>query len=85
MGGQVVARVDFSPDYCIFLLSVPHRGIFPCTSLELFQRTEYYSVEVMAALGHILKEKQPISPQGEVCLHMLFLRDNSGAKLTEKK
>lgn len=85
MGGQVVEGeiysvdwVDFSPDHYIFRPSLQHGGIFPCSGLELVQRAEYYSVEVMAALRHILcaqKANTAHKPSGTSLFTHAVLRD----------
>lgn len=95
MEGQVlegeiysVDWVDISPDHCIFLPSLQHGGIFPCSGLELVQRAEYYSVEVMATLRHIFsaqKANTAHKPSGTSVFTHAVLRDYFCAKFTEKK
>lgn len=95
VGGQVVEgeiysvdSVDFSPDHCIFLPSLQHGGIFPCSVLELVQRAEYYSAEVMAALRHILsvqKANTGHKPSGTSVFTHAVLRDHFYAKFAEQE
>lgn len=80
MEGEIYSLdwVDFSPDHCIFLPSLQHGGIFPCSRLELIQRAEYYSVEVMAALRHIhsaQKTNIDHKPSGTSVFTHAILRD----------
>lgn len=81
VGGQavegeiyIVDWADFSPDPCILLPSLQHRGIFPCTGLELVQRILQYGGHgcIRAHTQCSESKHSPINPQGQVCLSMLF-------------
>lgn len=88
MEGEIysVDWVDFSPDHCIFLPSLQHRGIFPCSSLEFVQRAKYCSAEVMAALRHIFsvqKVNTAHKPSGTSVFTHAVLRDYFCATFAE--